>query len=113
MNNELTAALAPSTLSTDDPAVLEQIRRAPQQVFVLAMLKALDKQHTPRPEPGAAALAHVDGLRRDIRVWRSRSGKFGADKPACFVSKSDLTELLAEATEELATAQTETAEAAV
>ena len=87
MNNEateLTAALAPTTL-TDDPAVVEEISRTPYRVFV-ATIQRLAGNHA--PAPGAPVLVKVRGLIRPIRLWMAQNGTIGADKPAILASES-------------------------
>lgn len=87
MNNEateLTAALAPTT-HTDDPEVLAQIAKTPYSVFVATIQRLAGNQ---APAPGAPVLVKVRGLIRPIRLWMSREGKVGADKPAILASES-------------------------
>lgn len=89
MNNEatetaaLTAALTPNILA-DDPEVLAEIAKTPYAVFVATIQRLAGNQ---TPAPGAPVLVKVRGLVRPIRLWMSREGKVGADKPAVIAAQ--------------------------
>jgi len=100
------------SILSDDPIVLAKIMSLSQSVFVQMCLDKLDAEGTRRPTPGASANVRIEGIRRDIRVWQSKAGKYGADKPSVFVGKADLDALIAGAQAKVNAAAEEAAKAA-
>ena len=104
MNTEaaLTATLSPAA-PADDPAVLAEIAKTPYQVFVATIQRLAGNQ---QPLPGAPVLVRVRGVVRPIRLWMSREGRVGADKPAVVAVES-----FSDAREAVLAAQTPPADA--
>lgn len=87
MNESTTSALTASLSSApvDDPAVLAEIAKTPYRIFVATIQRLAGAQ---TPAPGAPVLVKVRGIVRPIRLWMSREGVLGADKPAVVASES-------------------------